>query len=1158
MVEVHKCHTVVVGDVPSPSDELGGAHDRLANALADMVTEGEGGYAIGLEGQWGAGKSTVIELLSRKLPKTVFVFDAWAHQGDPLRRSFIEKLYEFFSTNKKGNVGTQEWLDRMEELRKRLKRQTIRETPQFATIALVVVTLIILAPLGSNLLVLGLKEDVIPPWVGIVGFGIVGLVVAVPLVLLILTGFSRLFPRRLPKKKVDRLQAVFIKPSSSEIRSESNETPDPTSVEFEETFSDLMEDGLPKKDDRLVIVLDNLDRVAINDARSIWSTMRTFMGLGSHRERAWFARMWVVVPYDAEGVAKLWNTVASTDGSEASATAAASNSSSTSNVFLDKSFQVRFKVPPPVLSDWKRHLEDLLNRAFPDHEKRMPGSMHSVYMVLALHYEDLERMPTPRKLKTFVNDLGGLHRQWCDQIPLPVMAHYVLSRDRIQSPASHILAPGFPDQRVINISGSTNDEIRDLFAMLYFNVDRNRAREILLTGPIDEALAETQGEKLRALSQSYPSGFWPELERSCRRWLGRRTVPPGQPGDAAFNFATSFVHAGLHQTKGVPEVDLIVRNLRASASDLTSWRLTGKSRAESAACLMELIPDDIFCQNLLSAAMPGRDDVASEEADSGTRAVSWVEDSLLLLRRMKDLSRESAYSPGVPIHGKAADALKGFGTLKHADPDKRFWLVFRAASTPADINEYITITIPKAGLALLEHDALSVLLETEAALDWGSVIVAVQKRLSTVTTRIKLDEVARTVKLLWQLRATDQSAAGALAALSSGGPILHWAHDAYAAKDIEALCWCLLAYLDAVPKPAPPPPLENAPQGYENLTTLFRKPDSIEGFAGAWSSLLLETDMLALLWEVLEQAPQSRALVGQCVKHLAGLSLSPELFGPEVLAQRWQFFVEALGAAETPESPLCQLLGRLRSETPLVNEIRAADFRAGDAGLYAALLGSGANADRPFVQWCVRGLVAVDSGTWSSAIAEDLPVLRLLFALRSSGEETRLGPPLQDALVRHAEAVISSEEARERPAEEWELLRSALDPGARKALGISVYRHVCRSSKIDQRFFRIWGDEIATRAVLMDNHGDTLNLFERLLTSRDAAGFRWMLGFLEREKSFLSDYPDPGLVKNFKERLTQALVVSPGDDASDLVVQLADALGVERPDEPPSEQGGEP
>ena len=102
------CRTLLLADEPADADAFsGGAHQRLASTLAQMVIDEPVGRAVALQGSWGVGKSTVIRLLRKELGDQddieVFAFDAWAHEGDPLRRTFLESLIERFAGK---------WIDR--------------------------------------------------------------------------------------------------------------------------------------------------------------------------------------------------------------------------------------------------------------------------------------------------------------------------------------------------------------------------------------------------------------------------------------------------------------------------------------------------------------------------------------------------------------------------------------------------------------------------------------------------------------------------------------------------------------------------------------------------------------------------------------------------------------------------------------------------------------------------------------------------------------------------------------------------------------------------------------------------------------------------------------------------------------------------------------
>lgn len=55
-------------DNPATIDEFSGRpHERIASAIAELIAHNPGGRAIGLDGGWGSGKSTVVELITKML-----------------------------------------------------------------------------------------------------------------------------------------------------------------------------------------------------------------------------------------------------------------------------------------------------------------------------------------------------------------------------------------------------------------------------------------------------------------------------------------------------------------------------------------------------------------------------------------------------------------------------------------------------------------------------------------------------------------------------------------------------------------------------------------------------------------------------------------------------------------------------------------------------------------------------------------------------------------------------------------------------------------------------------------------------------------------------------------------------------------------------------
>ena len=146
------CPTVLLHDSPAEADEFSGrAHERLARALADMILNEKEGAAIALEGEWGSGKSSVVRMLHGLLaghPRVkVITFDAWAHQGDPLRRTLLEALIAGF-----GNwLQTAPWSEKREEFSKRRRRTESTTTPRLTRLVLWLDSFFFLYHLGWRL-----------------------------------------------------------------------------------------------------------------------------------------------------------------------------------------------------------------------------------------------------------------------------------------------------------------------------------------------------------------------------------------------------------------------------------------------------------------------------------------------------------------------------------------------------------------------------------------------------------------------------------------------------------------------------------------------------------------------------------------------------------------------------------------------------------------------------------------------------------------------------------------------------------------------------------------------------------------------------------------------------------------------------------------------
>ena len=485
------CPTVLLGDTPTEEDAF--RHREIASAIAGMILTEDGGRAIALTGPWGSGKSTVVALLARELEKrggavTAITFDAWAHQGDPLRRTFLEvaisELAPFLDAKK--------WADRKDILARRLVITDTHAQPQLTGLGAFGALALLLSPVGFQLFSAFTRDNKVaitwPIWT-LFGLGTAPLIMG----LVVLLTWARSYMQR----KHRPFPSLIYSASENRVVTNTSRTAEPTSIEFEQAYCDLLRDAIGESDRKLLVVIDNLDRLDPADAKAIWATLRTFFDKPL-RSEPWFHKTWILVPFDGDSLRTPRSSTSDT------------GVNGDVNPFVEKTFQAFFRVPAPLLSNWEAYLHQQLAIALPCHAQS--NEFHDIFRV----YDNLKELPsdtpTPRQLKLFVNKLGAIHRQWQHQIPLATQAAFLLLIEqhgstfmkRLQNTAGEGLTTESVSRR---LQGNWQ---RDMSA-LYFNVPVDAAFEALLASPISSAIASRQPFALRDLEQS--PGFTEVLQR---------------------------------------------------------------------------------------------------------------------------------------------------------------------------------------------------------------------------------------------------------------------------------------------------------------------------------------------------------------------------------------------------------------------------------------------------------------------------------------------------------------------------------------------------------------------------------------------------------------------------------------------------------------------
>jgi len=497
-------------------------HEHVAETLLGLIKNQKGGVTVGLEGSWGSGKSTVISIFKKLAGldgNNTFVvqFDTWAHEGDPLRRIFLEHLLDELSReallpNEKTKSGKDGFVtslkNKISNRQRRVEVETSRSPSPLGFWFSVAMLFIPMGLLTSRIVSIIKGNDLSKMQVVLLVLSFI--CYFMPFGVLIFNVFW-LKKKGLSIKNLKNWK--FMDSTSSEsIIKEVSEEEERSSIEFERYFSNITT-ALFKKNPKLklILILDNLDRIDPKDSLRIWSTLQTFLqkrNSPDNGDKYWFDHLWIVVPYDHDGLAKLWeNKTVDNSSSDQGKTTSEPLVSNVSGSFFDKCFQIRLEVPKPLFSEWKAFAKEQIEKALiseSEEEKK------AIFDVLELTRNGLLDIPTPREIKVFINQVGVLRAQFFEKKISPKnIAYYVvlrtLRRKSVKDIRDGIIEGKYPKK---DLQSFFSDNCASELAGLLFGVPPEKGIQLLLEPEIKTALITGDSETLSKLEEKHDNGFW--------------------------------------------------------------------------------------------------------------------------------------------------------------------------------------------------------------------------------------------------------------------------------------------------------------------------------------------------------------------------------------------------------------------------------------------------------------------------------------------------------------------------------------------------------------------------------------------------------------------------------------------------------------------------
>ena len=453
------------------------SQDKIATVISEKVINEPKFKIIGIDGTWGSGKSNLVHLIQKKLIKThsFFIYDVWGHQEDEQRHAILLELTDFIT---KENIidGNGTWDKKLKILNSKQKHTTTTNIPHLSIGFILSLFLIIYIPSVNTFV----KDKNI--WIQLT-------LVLFPLIILLIL-FLKFYYEFLKEGKKEgndsklnwkkkfkkysleasqKLFKVYQNQKVDETKIEVISENEPTVKEFRSWMNDIDND----LNQPIVIVFDNFDRLPKKHIQSIWSSIHIFFAEVSYKN------IKVILPFDRDHVQNAFKDLNNANGDK-----------TFGDDYINKTFDIVFRVTLPIMSDWKDFFESQWNKAFRKHDAE------ELQLVIQI-YEFLSKRTTPREIIAFINEILTI-KLLDENLKERYIAIFVLMKEKIlEKPLDSITNLDYLNG-LKSLYYNDEDYGKQLTAIIY-HIDVENALELIYTQELKDSLNKGDIEKFNSI-----------------------------------------------------------------------------------------------------------------------------------------------------------------------------------------------------------------------------------------------------------------------------------------------------------------------------------------------------------------------------------------------------------------------------------------------------------------------------------------------------------------------------------------------------------------------------------------------------------------------------------------------------------------------------------
>ena len=453
------------------------SQEKIAIVISEKIIKDPDFKIIGIDGEWGSGKSNLVRLLEKKLDSShkFFVYDVWGHQEDEQRKAILVELTEYIKNEKSllKSGDKKSWEAKLKLLLAKSKETTTINQPYLSVGFIFSLLSIIYVP------TVNVFKDSLKDFFAIESWFWKLVLVVFPIFIVIgiyiwhvvkywfkKSGFWKAF-----KLSAEETFQVYTNKQKEETKIETISEDQPSVRDFQNWMEDINND-LNKP---IVIVFDNFDRLPKKHILSIWSSIHIFFAEKN------YSNIKVVIPFDREHVQNAFKDLNGSDNKFG-------------DDYINKTFDIVFRITLPIMSDWKKFFEEQWKKAFKNYNEEE-------YRLVVQVYEFLSRRITPREIISFINEILTI-KLLDNNFKERYIAIFVIKKDEIlKSPLKAVTDFKEILGGLTSFYSNDTEYAKQMTAIIY-HIDVENALELIYRQELKDSLIKNNIEQFNSICNS--------------------------------------------------------------------------------------------------------------------------------------------------------------------------------------------------------------------------------------------------------------------------------------------------------------------------------------------------------------------------------------------------------------------------------------------------------------------------------------------------------------------------------------------------------------------------------------------------------------------------------------------------------------------------------